>query len=374
VKLFGRSKLPKGVRRANLDARVAFDLGLLDGKAPTEFCVFKKGLNPSTKGTFLFDDVSAELVMQKYAERGVPMMMDYEHQSRHEPPIEAPASAKQAVPQVRDGELWLTDILWTDRARQYLEAGEYRLFSPAFGYDELDDGTMRVTMLINVALTNDPALHNIEPLVAAASAKEDDMDELAKALADLKASNERCTALQAQLTALDAKLSAALKAKKDDEPDEDDMRATTALRAEVRLITGKDDHREAIGVLRSIKLKADSGDQAVAQLNQIQTDTRESEFVATLSGAIEAGKIPPAQRAFWEASGKKDGKATVEGLAMLKNFVATAPVLAAGSPSRQQTGKGSLATAEEKLVMERFGIVGKEVKSFEEFRADQATK
>ena len=60
-----------------LDTRTAWDLPLVDSHAPDEFCVFKAGLNPSTKGTFLFDDKAQKLVMEAYASRGVPMMMDY---------------------------------------------------------------------------------------------------------------------------------------------------------------------------------------------------------------------------------------------------------------------------------------------------------
>lgn len=367
---------PAKVRQANLDARSVLDLVLVEAKAPTEFCVFRAGRNESTKGTFVFDELSQKLVMAEYERRGVPMMLDYEHMSQSKPPQIAPASAKSAVPEIRNGELWLTNIVWTDKAAQMIEAGEYRLFSPAFGYDLLDDTSMRVTKLINVALTNDPALHNIEPLMAASNSDEedDDMDEeLKKLTAKLAAMEEdykRLTATNAELT---AKLSAALASKTATE--EEEAKATAALRSEILTITGKADHREAIGVLRSIALRASEAGAAVVELARIQTETREADFTATLSGAIEAGKIPPAQEGFWASKSRKDGKVTVEGLAMLKDFVATAPVLVKREPTRGKDGNVITASAAEKQVMTKFGITDPEqIKAFEAFRAAQAVQ
>lgn len=376
VKLSSTSRLRNPRRQTVLSALVSMPFELVDGKAPTEFCIFKAGDNPSEKGTFVFDVLSQELVMAKYAERGVPMLMDYEHQSMVDPPIEAPASAKSFVPEVRNGDLWATQIVWTDRGRAYLESGEYRLFSPAFGFDELDDGRMRVTKLINVALTNNPALHNIEPLMAAKD-KDDDMDE------EMKQLKAQVAALQAQLSALttenaslstaNASLSAQLKGKPFG--DEEETKATAALRDEVKTITGKTDLKEATGVLRSIALKAKGADEAVTTLKEIQANGRETEFVALLDAAWKEGKISPAQRKeFWEKQCRgEDKRATVEGLAMLKDFIKTAPVQVniretAGVASRG----GVMRTSDEKAIMTRFGMTdAAEIKRFDEFRAIQ---
>ena len=142
-------------------------------EAPDEFRIFHSGRNETDKGVFLFDDKAANAVMETYRQRAVPLMGDYEHQTANaqkngQP---APASITEWTPEVRRDasggpELWATNVKWTDRARAMLQAGEYRFFSPLFTYDE----DRRPTWMINVALTNNPATHGLEPLVAATAA------------------------------------------------------------------------------------------------------------------------------------------------------------------------------------------------------------
>lgn len=380
MNFFGR-KTSKGTAllaargRATLDDRLILPLELdAAGKAPTEFCIFRAGNNTSEKGTYLFDELSQELVMGKYAQRGVPMMMDYEHQSMVTPPIEAPASAREFVPEVRNGELWATKILWNDRALSYLENREYRLFSPAFSYQKLEDGRMRVTKLMNVALTNNPALHNIEPLMAA-SDKDDDMDEEMKKLkAQLSALEEKCTALAAANASLSAANLDFKKKFEDDDEEDEEAKATATLRDEVVSLTGKKDLKEATGVLRSIALKAKNSDQAVTRLAEIEAEGRDKEFVAMLDAGFKEGKISKAQREqFWEKKGRGEDKhVTVEGLAMLKDFLPTAPVQITLRDSAQADGKATPYSKDEKSIMLRMGLNNpEEIKAFEEFRAAQ---
>jgi len=163
-------------------ARGFFDFGLEKGGArvaPSEFRVFPAGSFTTTKGTFVFSPRSAQAVMSWYAERKLPLMGDYEHQtdapSAGLPPMVAPASATEMTPVVRMNaaggpELWVENVKWTERARAMLEAGEYRFFSPTFLHDP---ETKEVLALLRVALTNDPAINDLEPLVAATSAAGD---------------------------------------------------------------------------------------------------------------------------------------------------------------------------------------------------------
>ncbi len=138
------------------------------GEVPSEFRIFRFGVNHSEKGDFLFDDLAAESVMAEYRAHGKPMLLDYGHGTTLEAPTpEQAISAGQFIPEVRSDGLWASAIKWTARASAFLAALEYRLFSPFF---EHDSATGRITRLINVALTNLPALDNIEPLVAASSA------------------------------------------------------------------------------------------------------------------------------------------------------------------------------------------------------------
>jgi phage I-like protein len=147
---------------------------------PTEFRVFPAGTFSTTKGDFVFSERSAESVMSWYTRRGLRLMGDYEHQTDEpavgRPPVIAPASITRMTPVVRmnaEGkpELWVTEVKWTDLARSMLERGEYAYFSPTFGWDR---ETHEVLALLRIALTNDPAINELEPLVAATSAAGDD--------------------------------------------------------------------------------------------------------------------------------------------------------------------------------------------------------
>jgi phage I-like protein len=132
---------------------------------PTEFRIFRVGINHSEKGDFLFDAESATSVMAEYRAHGKPMLLDYNHGTTLLAPTpEQAISAGQFIPEVRADGLWATAIKWAERARAFLAAAEYRLFSPFF---EHEAATGRITRLINVALTNLPALDHIDALVAA---------------------------------------------------------------------------------------------------------------------------------------------------------------------------------------------------------------
>lgn len=101
-------------------------------------------------------------ILASWRRRGHDLVIDYEHQSLKGQ--EAPAAGWIK-------ELWAgTDglyarVTWTERARTYMEQREYRYFSPVVQLNEARE----VTDLLQVALTNCPAMSNMEPLVLAQS-------------------------------------------------------------------------------------------------------------------------------------------------------------------------------------------------------------
>lgn len=318
-----------------------------DGKrvAPAEFRLFHAGVNHTSKGDFVFDDIAAQLVMEAYAARNhsVPLMGDYEHQSLATPPMKALASCTQFVPAIRRDanggpELWATEVQWTDMARQELEAGQYRMYSPAFVPDE----SGRIAALINFALTNLPASYEIAPLVAAseaAPAKETEMEEKLKELS-------------AQLTALSDKLSAAEKDKEElkgacermnalclkrlgksfddwakeesDEHGEGD-KELKALRAHVLATTGKTTVTEALG---AISLMSTQAAELVTLKTKIEADkaaAEEAEFTALCDTSVKEGKLPPAMKDSFVTLKKELG--TTKALTALKAFVPKEPII-----------------------------------------------
>ncbi len=328
---------------------------------PTEFRVFSVGVNETEKGDFLFDEEAAKLVMAAWAERKIDLSIDYEHQSLATPPMEAPNAATKWVPEIRNGELWATQVRWTDRALGYLISGEYRYFSPAFEYD---DKTGRVTQLINIALTNNPAMRGITPLVAA-TAREAPVD-YEKLYQELKAEHEQ---LKAKLSASDAKigeLTAALAAKKPDDDEEEkeaaasinatlSLRASArareraqavsqiaTLRASIRTLTGAESDAAAIGILSGWKEAAAKVAALTAKIEEQEAAQLAKDFEAVLDEAGQKGTLEPARRAELKEQALKftGGKLTRESVEMARAFLSARPKVVNNDPTRHPAPAG----------------------------------
>ena len=233
--------------------------GAADGTrvVPSEFRLLRAGPNASTKGSYVFDEVAAQCVMAAWQSSGISIMGDYEHQSLARPPIEAPASCMECQLELRNGELWATNVKWTDRAASMLAAGEYRYFSPAFYFDP---ETMRVLELINFALTNTPALRGLTPLVAATAHTEEQM-EPEKKIAALTADNE---ALKAKIASLESDKTqlgevASLKG---------EVATLSAKQGEILSAVGAKSVPDALGKIEALKEKAATVETLTADLKK----------------------------------------------------------------------------------------------------------
>lgn len=106
-------------------------------------------------------------------QRAIDMVIDYEHatlkaQESGEP---APAAGwlKSSFFTYVDGVgLCSTQFEWLDRAQGFIESGEYKYLSPVFLYNKQGE----VLALLNVALTNTPALDQLPEAKLAAAAQD----------------------------------------------------------------------------------------------------------------------------------------------------------------------------------------------------------
>jgi phage I-like protein len=99
-------------------------------------------------------------MVKAYGARGTDLVIDYEHQSLKGG--RAPAAGWIKDLEVREDGLW-AQVEWTGKAGQYLKQREYRYFSPVL---RIDPANRRPQELMNVALTNVPAIAGLSPLVA----------------------------------------------------------------------------------------------------------------------------------------------------------------------------------------------------------------
>lgn len=143
-------------------------LDVLGGdEPPAAFRLFRAGENETTKGVFLFDEKSAEMVMAAAKDRGgVDYPIDLEHLS-----LESSSDSRNYDPdargwfalEVRGGELWAVNVRWTPDGCRRLSEKTQRYVSPAF----MTDDDNRITEIVNVALVAMPATHGTPALVAA---------------------------------------------------------------------------------------------------------------------------------------------------------------------------------------------------------------
>jgi len=139
-----------------------------DGALPTQFRIFKAGLNETTKGPLLFDEQAAVAVMDRYRREGVDLIVDLNHDSISEEAKAARSDASDARGwyqlELRGGELWAVNVRWTPDGERRLRERTQRYISPvALAHKE----TKRVVYLANVAMVAMPATLGAEPLVAA---------------------------------------------------------------------------------------------------------------------------------------------------------------------------------------------------------------
>lgn len=281
-------------------------LGYEDGKdPPNEWRVFSYGLNSSDKGEFLFDEKAAEMVMAAFAKKGSTLTMDYEHQALAAPRNGQPApnSCYSWVPQIRTNgegkpELWATSAKWTDRASGLIRAKEYLYFSPAFETDK----SKRVTRIVNMALTNIPALDNLEPLVAASRANDADGDNdgdnmtkcsvCGKGIEDGESVMHASHASMAKLTSIVGLTATA---------GEIEIAAAvvelSTFRAQVIELTGAKNPVEALGLVGALKAKDGEITALKTQIENDRVKTLSAAFDAVLDEAGKAGKLPPSPEA-----------------------------------------------------------------------------
>jgi len=264
--------------------------------------------------------IAARLIAEAEA-RKTPYVIDYEHQSLEAAENGQPAPAAGWFKRLEWREaqgLYAMDVQWTERAKAYLQANEYRFLSPVFAYDKK---TGDIQKLINAGLTNNPAIDGMAELLARAAARfaltpaplpagegnnatETAMNETLRKLLGLpeNPTDEQIAAACATLT---EKLGQAEQAGTE----------LAALKTEVAALkTGKPDPAKYVPIEAVTELQTE-----FAAL-RAQLVTKEVDDLVEV--ALSEGKLLPALADWAKDLGKKD-------LAALKNYLAKAQPIAA---------------------------------------------
>lgn len=368
-----------------------------ESAVPTEFRVFAAGANESTRGTFLFDEKAAASVMEEFSERGTDIVIDYNHGSTDEFGMMNPAMAAKAAGwcalELRNGELWAVNVRWTKPALAALEAGEWRYISPTFTHDKDN----RPQSILAIALENIPALHNLEPLVAASAEKGTKMPTVSESWVPMcfgrsccasSVCCQACCCKQACCSvcccpcppdasgATDSgkmQMHAALRGKEipmrtvasalrlSDAASEADvlgavarLSATSGELASLCAATGKSTTGEAIGVLQGLKAEADKVPTLTAKLTAIEKAGADAKADGLIKAATEDGRLPPAKvdgaRKLYADHGMPALEAS---LSMLSPVVATAKD---GKEPGKEPEPVVALTADQKDIAKRLGL------------------
>ncbi|MDH1009347.1 phage protease [Pseudomonas nicosulfuronedens] len=296
-----------------------------DGRAPEWVELIPAG--PFVIGrdgrSWLFDDTAQQLVLSSFTERGIDLVIDWEHATQRlaADGKEAPAAAWIDTLDIRDGALW-GHVTWTPRAAQQVENKEYRFLSPVFDFIP-DNG--RIVLFVSAGLTNKPNFHLTALNQEAPS--ENPTVKISPALLALLGLPETATEEEALAAANQLKTA----------------QATNSEHQNIERFVPRADYDTALS-------RATNAEQ---QLQNIKTEQHAKAVDAAIQEASEAGKITPATAEYHRASCHDQA-----GLDRFKAFVAAAPVV--GDPSnlgeRKPHSTTTALNAEEQSVCQQFGI------------------
>lgn len=325
---------------SSIAARVLTDAG---GPTPGRIQLFPMGEfsardgRPGTlKGvkakawTLTFENAAA--VIARWQQRETPLVVDYEHQTINAAENGKPAPAAGWIESLEAGPdgLYAT-VKWTDAARAFIQADEYRYISPVFTFDP---ETGAVLELKSAALTNYPALDGMDAVTARAeddSLMKKETLEALRQFFGLAADADEDAALAA-LKAQGQTLAATLTAAKETAPD-------PAQYVPAAMLAAAQEKNAALAA----KVKELEGESTLAALT------------AEIDAALADGRLPKACEAWAKATAKTNPEA-------IKGYIASAVPVAAltstqtGGTSPAGTPHTAALTDEEKYACAQLGM------------------
>ena len=331
------------------------------GGAPEIISVLPLGHVKSAKGEFDVDGESFAAMKAQIAQRGVDLVVDYEHQTLTGEQAPAAGWVKELF--LDDGQI-KARVEWTDRAKAYLENREYRYLSPVITVRKADGKAMG---LHSIALTNTPAIEHMEAIVNSLNFEggQNTMNEFMKKLAALLGLGEDATEEQVA-EALKAcveenkslKESAAEAAKQ--QPAEDDKVVANKAVCELLGLKAGAATADVAAAIMALKGGNIGGVNLVEQVKSLEAKLADRDAEEAVELALKAGKITPAQREWAKGYALKS-------LDDFRGFVEKAPQVV---PMGTVGGSEPLALKNEELdeatllVCKQLGISAEDVKKY----------
>ena len=266
------------------------------GGAPEIISVLPLGHVKSAKGEFDVDGESFAAMKAQIAQRGVDLVVDYEHQTLTGEQAPAAGWVKELF--LDDGQI-KARVEWTDRAKAYLSNREYRYLSPVITVRKADNKAMG---LHSIALTNTPAIEHMEAIVNSLNFEGgqntmDFMKELAKLLGLGEDATEEQVkeALKVCLEENKSLKESAAEAAKEQPPENDKVVANKEVCELLGLKAGAATADVAAAIM-ALKGGNIGGVNLVEQVKSLEAKLADRDAEEAVEMALKAGKITPAQR------------------------------------------------------------------------------
>lgn len=311
-----------------------------DGKAPEWIELVPAGDVVAAVDGRKFKNPNPQRIVDAFRAYKLDLPIDYEHSSERKGPNgdEAPAAGWITELEVRNGSIW-GRVDWTPKGTASLTGREYRYISPAFMHTK--DGT--ITELVSAGLTNKPALNQLAAVAARLQGESMDpkllkllgLSESAtveQVLAACQAMADKGVKLDADLAALKTELATARVA------------VEKASAPDLNKFVPRADYDAALARATTAE-KAVTDEKALKAKIEIETE---------IEAALKAGKITPATADYHRASCAREG-----GLALFRDFVKSAPVVAGDGKVKEPAaggGAGDALTEAELAIATRCGM------------------
>lgn len=341
------------------------DLFILKGAevegVPEIISILPLGRVVSSKGEFGVDEESLREMKAQIAQRGVDLVVDYEHQTLKG--VQAPAAGWVKELKLEDGHIKAT-VEWTDQAAQYLKNKEYRYLSPVINVRKSDG---KAIGLHSLALTNTPAIEGMPSIVNSSTFNfeggQENM-EIIKKIAQLLGLGEDAT--EDQVFEALGKTLDEVKSLKDAavgggaQPTEQEK--IVANKAVCELLGLKAGAAAADVTAKIMELKGGTidGVNVAAELAALKRKNEEREATDAVTMALKSGKITPAQSEWAKSYALSDPKG-------FESFSAKAPQIVPMSEIAAADGlalKGDEVDEATLLVCKQLGITAEDVKKY----------
>lgn len=322
------------------------------GNVPAVIRLIPKGQVRSEKGDFIVDEESFRLISGRFAQKGIDLVIDYEHQTLHD--IQAPAAGW--ISELKDGgDAILAVVRWTDRAKEYLRNREYRYLSPVVLIRKND---RKAVGLHSVALTNTPAINGQAALVnkqQPGMLKEDAKMELQKLIRLLGLGED----------ATEADVEAALKAllsreKQQEVPLEAAANKEGAVDATIAALLELKADATVPEVAAAIQRLQAGGGTLAAEVKALKDDLAKRDAQGAVEAALKEGKISAAQKDWAFAYALKD----LEGFRQFAMLAARAVPVGGALAAGKKTAAAEPPADVDMAVLKSMGISGEDYRKY----------